>query len=731
MQTNINDIKRWAATKRITSIGFGVVTVIWLLIAGLTYLITHKAMQDGDLVTHTYVVLQHLEGLLVTLTDAESEQRGYLITGNPRYLELNKAASTVLLQQISALRQLTKDNDIQRQKLDMVEPLIVTRLDLLRQGIHLRDEQGFEAAQAFVLNSQGKAVMDNIRTLVGQMDGIENDLLRERIDQSRVSSRTMILGISGGILISFGLFAAIFLVLNRQIATRIRIEEALENERNLLRTLIDHLPDMVYVKNIESQFISNNARHWEVLGVSGLAEIVGKTDFDFFPHELAAQYLADEQAIIRTGQPLNEREERAIDKAGRTYWMMTTKVPLCDKRGQITGIVGISRDITERKQMEDALRVSEEQFRTSVEAMVDGFAIFSAMRDEAGQIIDFRYEYINVVGCQLNQRSREEHIGHTLLELFPEQKPTGLFEEYTSVVETGQSLIRDSLVYEDVYGGGQRLTRAYDVRLTKLGDGFVVIWRDVTERKRAEEEIQRLNADLKRRAAALEAANQELESCSYSVSHDLRAPLRAINGFSRILLEEYAPQLNAEAVSYLQKVQNNGQRMGDLIDDLLTFSRLSRQPLKKQTVSLAELVRHVFEELRSEQDDRRIELVISDLPPCQADPALLRQVILNLLGNALKFTNKRDVARIEIGYQQANGVPVFFIRDNGTGFDMQYANKLFGVFQRLHSAQEYPGTGVGLAIVQRVIARHGGRVWADSAINQGATFYFTVEASHA
>ena len=241
--------------------------------------------------------------------------------------------------------------------------------------------------------------------------------------------------------------------------------------------------------------------------------------------------------------------------------------------------------------------------------------------------------------------------------------------------------------------------------------------------------IENMQAQLGQRAIQLEAANQELEAFSYSISHDLRAPLRAMDGFSRILLEEYAPQLPAEAQRYLGLVRDNAQQMGHLIEDLLAFSRLSRQPLNKQTVAPAELVRQVLAELRAEQEGRKVEVTIGDLPACEADPALLKQVWVNLLSNALKFTRKREDA------QHRNRCPsqirqpecIYFVKDNGVGFDMQYANKLFGVFQRLHRAEEYEGTGVGLAIVQRIVHRHGGRIWAEAEVDKGATFYFTLE----
>lgn len=230
------------------------------------------------------------------------------------------------------------------------------------------------------------------------------------------------------------------------------------------------------------------------------------------------------------------------------------------------------------------------------------------------------------------------------------------------------------------------------------------------------------------RTAELETANRELESFGYSVSHDLRAPLRALNGFSRILLNDFAAQVPAEAQRFLNLISENADHMGQLVDDLLAFSRLSRQPLKKQPVMPDALIRQTLEDLRYECDGRQVDISVGYLPECQADPALLRQVFVNLIANALKFTRNREPATIEVGSTCAEGADetVYFVRDNGVGFDMRYVHKLFGVFQRLHLAEEYEGTGVGLAIVERIIHRHGGRIWAEAEVDKGATFYFTL-----
>jgi signal transduction histidine kinase len=267
-------------------------------------------------------------------------------------------------------------------------------------------------------------------------------------------------------------------------------------------------------------------------------------------------------------------------------------------------------------------------------------------------------------------------------------------------------------------------------RTRELEDSNRGLAHEVAERRRAEEEIQRLNAELEKRVrertAQLEAANKELESFSYSVSHDLRAPLRAIDGFSQALLDDFPKNVSAEANRYLLRIQSSTQRMGQLIEDLLNLARVSRGTLSRRQVDLTSLARQVVIDLQQREPDRSVEVSIWDGMSADADPRLLRAALENLIGNAWKFTSKTAAPRIEVGALRDGHQVTYFVRDNGAGFDMVYANKLFGAFQRLHAANDYTGTGIGLVTVQRIVHRHGGRIWADAQVGNGAVFYFTL-----
>lgn len=395
--------------------------------------------------------------------------------------------------------------------------------------------------------------------------------------------------------------------------------------------------------------------------------------------------------------------------------------------GRVTNhmIESVSREITERKKAEEVLREKEEREALILSSLPMVF--YTALPSGGFDWIWVSEQIEQITGFTADDYINEKHFWAS--RIHPEDRDNVLKQRKT-IYDKGTIAIEYRWqCSDDLY----RWFKDQSVLIKdEQGNPKEVIgtWRDITERKRAEEEIRKLNEELEQRVlqrtAQLEAANKELEAFSYSVSHDLRAPVRAIDGFSRILLEDYGDKYDAEGKRLVNIIRSNTKKMGDLIDDLLALSRLGRRDIEISDIDMDKLVKGLFDELGLDTNNGKVQFNIKPLPHAQGDQGMIHQVFANLLLNAIKFTKPKDKAVVEIGGYAENSKNVYYVKDNGVGFDMQYADKLFGVFQRLHSEEEFEGTGIGLAIVQRIIKRHGGMIWAEGKVNEGATFYFAL-----
>ncbi len=494
--------------------------------------------------------------------------------------------------------------------------------------------------------------------------------------------------------------------------------------RDIFRTIVEAMPTAIVLTNSGGEIVLVNAGAERLFGYER-EELPGKRIEVLVPERFRAVHTSDRASYVRDpeARPMGHgRDLFARRKDGSEVPVEIGLNPINTPDGMLTLSVVI--DIAQRKAAEgrQAATLRElEELRTALDEHAS-----VAITDAQGTIV-----YANDKFCANSKYSREELLGQDHRIVNSGYHSKAFMRDLWETIRRGQvwkGEIKNRAKDGSYYWADTTIVPFRDA--DGVPHHYIAIRANITERKQAEAEVSQLNAELEQRVAArtaeLEAANKELEAFSYSVSHDLRAPLRAVDGFSQAVLEDFGPQLPEEGRHYLETIRQSAQRMGALIDDLLTFSRLSRLPLERQPIDTSTLVTYSLVELAGQREGRKVDLRVGELAPCTGDPALLRQVWINLLSNALKYTGRREAAVIEIGSRSENGETVYFVTDNGTGFDMRHADKLFGVFQRLHRADEFEGTGVGLAIAQRVIHRHQGRIWAEAEPDRGASFYFTL-----
>jgi PAS domain S-box-containing protein len=566
--------------------GAGLAFAVLMLagIAVLDYATTDALVETNRRIEHTRQVTEALDETLLSTTAAARFRRAYALTHDESEVERVNAAVGEAEAAFAHARSLTADDPQEKVRLDRIEPLLEQRIGEIRRTLAVTQSGGSDEAMEDSLSRQSNVAMREIARRIDEMRDVEKRLLHSQQEgASRRATLAKAVGV-GGTGLSVAIILLVFARLRLEDRRRRGAQKVADRATAFLDSIVEHIPDMIFVKEADSLRFERINRAGEAMLGKKRDELVGKDDFAFFPPAQAEFFQAKDRETLAQGAVVDIVEE-PIETPNGIRWLHTKKVPIMDRDGRPRYLLGISADITERKQTAAALR-----------AAVD----------------------------------------------------------------------------------------------------------------------------------AAENANRELESFSYSVAHDLRAPLRSIDGFSQALVEDCGDRLDDCGREHLQRVRSAAQRMGDLIDSLLAIARIARTELRSEPVDLSGLAAMAVEELRTLSPGREVEVTIEPSLQSRGDPRLLRVVLDNLLGNAFKFTATRPHAHIEFASAGEGQEHAFFIRDDGVGFDPRYASQLFRVFQRLHSAREFPGTGIGLATVQRVIQRHGGRIWARGEPERGATFFFTL-----
>lgn len=692
----------------------GFATALLLLLA-LGVAVLHNArllVEHNRRVEHTYEVLGELRLALVAVQDLETGTRGFLLTGDPEFLEPARGAPERARARALRLQSLVGDHPAQ---LGRAVALARAIDEKLRVSSAQFETSGSDraAGQRLVASGAGRELMDRIRDLVTAMEDEEKRLLAARQARAGTSTQRTLFALATGLGASLGLLIPIFVHLRGEIVARTRLTGELRRSEGRLAVTLDSIGDGVLATDTAGRVTLMN-RVAEQLTGWRLADARGLPVGDVFrvAHERTRQPVRTAvEDLLATGEPGGPAGAAVLLARGQEEKVVAHNAALVRAGdGRLLGAVLVFRDVTVERR-------AQEQLDRFFELSLD----FLCISSEDGYFKRVSPAVTDVLGWTI-----EEFLAMPYMDQVHPDDRAATQREVDRQVHRGEKVLH----FENRYRHRDGSWRVLAWRSTPHGGFMYATARDVTEAREAEQRIHVLNQLLQDRAAQLEVANKELESFSYSVSHDLRAPLRHVQGYVDMLTREAQGALSGKGQRFLRTIAEAAREMGLLIDDLLSFSRMGRAEMREATVDTLRLVAEVRESLEREAAGRTIRWTVGELPAVRGDAAMLRIVFVNLLGNAVKYTRRRATAEIEVGCAgHEDDRVVFFVRDNGAGFDMKYADKLFGVFQRLHRADEFEGTGIGLATVRRIVGRHGGRTWAEGRPDAGATFHLTLPAA--
>jgi PAS domain S-box-containing protein len=705
----------------------GFVLALSLLLIGgaYTYRTTVRFADSVEWVAHSQEVRAAVASVYGSLAGSEVALRDYLLTRDESSHDEYQRLTGDVRKHLNEVRTLTVDNPVQQRNVAELWRTVDGRIAAMTSALTAFADFGLPAARAVIAVTRKVDPTSSVRAQTERMDAEEMRLVAER-ERATANVRTSTLfSLLATLLIATALFLALFRGVHREMRARREAEDALRASDSYNRSVLNSSPDCLCVLDLDGRVVQMTPHGRQLMEIDDFATV---ENFEWLRMWQGADLESAGAALDLARSGLDARFQGFCPTLkGVEKWWDVIVMPILGGDGKTERLLTVSRDISDVKATETTLR----ETNRFLDSLFESLPVMVVIKDAATlRIVRCNPAYSALLGY-----SSSELIGKASHDLYSAEEAELIVAKDREVLETGKLVEIPEQAVLTRHGG----LRTLNTMKVPLGDRdgepqfLMAISVDITARKRAEQAIRELNTALELKASQLEISNKELESFSYSVSHDLRAPLRAIDGFALMIEEDFSEKIDAEGRRYLAVIRENGKRMGALIDDLLTFSRLGRLPVARHEIDIESLVHEVLDEILSGRhpalgvtDKTRPQIEVGALPPVKGDRALLRQVWVNLLSNAIKYSSKTASPRIEVsGY--ANGIEnLYAVRDNGVGFNMAYVEKLFGVFQRLHRADEFSGTGVGLAIVHRVISRHGGRVWAEGRVNDGATFHFAL-----
>jgi PAS domain S-box-containing protein len=698
----------------------GFIVAMSLLLMGGSYTYRTNAQFADSLgwVAHTQEVRASLASLYGSLAGAEVALRDYVLTNDALHRDEYQRLVSDVQTQFDNLKRLTADNPIQQHNLAALLPLVTAQLASMTSALAAEADFGAPAARAVIALGSRTNSTQGIRQLTERMAALEERLLTARQATTTRDRHTTLISLLVTLAVAAGLFTALFRAIHREMLRRREAENSLRASEQYNRSIVDSSPDCLGVLSLDGRLMQMTPQGRRLMDVDDFSAIA---DIDWLKiwkgEDRTAATIAFKAA---RGGGDGRFQGYCATLKGTPKWWDVIMMPVLGADGRPERLLSVARDISDVKRSENDL-LEANRF---LDSLIENLPVMIVLKDAATlSVIRVNRAYERTVG-----RPRGELLGKTALELFTPAEADFIIATDREALAHGRLVdIAEQQIHTDGLG-----VRTFHTMKMPIGDQaggqrlLLAISVDITERKLAEGAIHELNSALEAKAEQLIAINKELESFSYSVSHDLRAPLRAIDGFALMVEEDYNERLDAEGRRYLAVIRENSKRMGALIDDLLAFSRVGRLPVVPQEINIEALVHEVMKEALNGQHAPAPLVEIGKLPAAHGDRVLLRQVWTNLISNAIKYSGKSAEPRIEVRGRESDSENLYSISDNGVGFNMDYVEKLFGVFQRLHRADEFSGTGVGLAIVHRVVTRHGGRVWAEGHVNQGAMFSFTL-----